>query len=163
MRTWMILAVGFALLAIAAPVLAQTRSADEAAIRKLVESFAPAWARGDASALAAAYTTDADYASSTGFTANGRAEIEKAYFSQLSGVYKGTSLKQLITNIRFLTSDVALVNATFEVTGLRGSDGREAPPRRGMNTSILVRMNGEWLLTAHRGWVPSSASPADAK
>jgi uncharacterized protein (TIGR02246 family) len=83
----------------------------------------------------------------------GRAEIEQACIGQFADVYKGTSLKLTITNVRFLTPDVALVNAAFEVTGLRGPGGQPAP-RKGMNTSILVRTKGEWLMTAHRGWVP---------
>lgn len=72
-------------------------------------------------------------------------------------MYKGTSLTLVITDVRFITGDVALVNAAFEVTGLRGPGGQPAPPRKGMNTSILVRMNGDWLMTAHRGWVPPVA------
>lgn len=157
MRRWMILTVGFALTVMAVPALGQGASPDEAAIRKAVGQFAPAWAKGDAKALAALYTTDADYVSSTGFTASGRAEIEKVYITQFSGVYKGTSLKQAITNIRFLKPDIAIVNSAFEVTGLRGADGRELPPRKGMNTNILVKVNGQWRITAHRGWVPSAA------
>jgi uncharacterized protein (TIGR02246 family) len=99
---------------------------------------------------------DADYVGSTGVTANGRAEIEKAYVTQLSGVYKGTTLKAAVTNVRFLKPDVAIANGTFEVAGVRGSDGREASPRKGMSTSILVKQNGQWLITALRAWLPPS-------
>jgi uncharacterized protein (TIGR02246 family) len=154
MRGRTVLTVGFAVVVMAVPVLGQRSSADEAAIRKLMDSMVTAWTTGDARRLAAVYTIDADYASSTGFTANGRAEIEQAYVGQFAGVYKGTSLKLTITGVRFLTPDVALVNADFEVTGIRGPGGQPAPPRRGSNTSILVRTKGEWLMTAHRGWVP---------
>jgi uncharacterized protein (TIGR02246 family) len=154
MRSWIVLTVWFAVTAMAVPVLGQRSSADEVEVRKLMASMVTAWTTGDAKALAAVYTMDADYASSTGFTANGRAEIEQAYVGQFSGVYKGTSLALTITNVRFLTPDVALVNAAFEVTGLRGPGGQLAPPRKGMNTSILIRTRGQWLMTAHRGWVP---------
>jgi len=157
MRSWMIVSFGFALTVMAVPALGQGTSADEAAIIKVLERFAPAWAKGDAKTLAALYTTDADYVSSTGFTARGRTEIEKTYVGQFSGVYKGTSLKQATTSIRFIKPDVAIVNSTFEVAGLRGRDGEEVPPRKGMNTNVLVKQNGQWLITAHRGWVPPAA------
>jgi uncharacterized protein (TIGR02246 family) len=98
---------------------------------------------------------DADYVGSTGVTAKGRAEIEKAV-TQLSGVYKSTTLKAAVTNVRFLKPDVAIANGTFEVAGVRGSDGKEAPPRKGMSTSILVKQNGQWLITALRAWLPPS-------
>ena len=154
MRRLMILTVGFALTLMVAPAWGQGTPADEAAIRKAMDQFPPAWAKGDAKSLAALYTTDADYVSSTGLMAKGRAEIEKAYVTQFSGVYKGTTLKNATTNVRFLTPDIAIINGTFEVTGLRGPDGKEAPPRKGINTSILVKQNGQWLITALRAWVP---------
>ena len=154
MRRWTVLTVGFVVAAMAVPVLGQRWSADEAAVRKLMDSMVTAWAKGDVKALAAVYSVDAEYASSTGFTANSRAEIEQAYVGQFGGVYKGTSLKLTITKVRFLTADVAQVNADFEVTGMRGPGGQPAPPRKGSNTSILVKTKGEWLMTAHRGWVP---------
>jgi uncharacterized protein (TIGR02246 family) len=154
MRSLMILTIGFAFTVMVAPALGQGTPADEAAIRKAAEQFPPAWAKGDAKALAALYTTDADYVSSTGITAKGRAEIQTAYNTQFSGVYKGTSLKNATTNVRFLKPDIAITNGTFEVTGLRGPGGQEAPPRKGISTSILVKQNGQWLITALRAWVP---------
>lgn len=156
MRSLMILTIGFALTVMVAPALGQGTPADEAAIRKAAEQFPPAWAKSDAKALAALYTTDADYVSSTGLMAKGSAEIEKAYITQFSGVYKGTSLRNATTNIRFLKPDIAITNGTFEVTGLRGPGGQEAPPRKGISTSILVKQNGQWLITALRAWVPPS-------
>ena len=160
MQRWTVLTVGLAVTAMAVPVLGQGSPADEAAIRKLMASMVTAWTTGDAKSLAAVYTIDADYGSSTGFTANGRAEIEQAYVGQFAGVYKGTTLKLTITNVRFLTPDVAIVNAAFEVTGVRGPGGQPAPPRKGANMSIMVRTKGEWLMAAHRGWVPPTpASP----
>lgn len=158
MRNLSILTVGFALTVMIVPAWGQGTQADEAAIRRVTDQFPPAWAKGDAKSLAALYAADADYVGSTGVTANGRAEIEKAYVTQLSGVYKGTALKAAVTNVRFLKPDVAIANGTFEVAGVRGSDGREAPPRKGMSTSILVKQNGQWLITALRAWLPPPPS-----
>ena len=80
------------------PAWGQGTQADEAAIRKVTDQFPPAWAKGDAKSLAA-LAVDADYVGSTGATANGRAEIEKAYVTQLSGVSKGTALKAAVMNV----------------------------------------------------------------
>jgi uncharacterized protein (TIGR02246 family) len=160
MRSLIILAVGLASITMIAPALAQS-AADETAIRKVTEQFAPAWAKGDDKSLGALYTADADYVSSTGLVAKGRTEIEKAYATQFTGVYKGTSLKAGVTNVRFLKPDVAIVNGTFEVSGMRGSDGKEVPPRNGISTSVVVKQNGQWLITALRAWIPPAA-PARA-
>jgi uncharacterized protein (TIGR02246 family) len=159
MRNLMILAVGLAFTVTTAPVWAQGSAADDAAIRKATEQFSPAWAKGDSKSLGALYTMDADYVSSTGLVAKGRAEIEKAYAAQFAGVYKGTSLKNDVTNVRFLKPDIAIVNGTFEVTGLHGPDGKEMPSRKGISTSIVVKQNGQWLITALRAWIPP-APPA---
>jgi uncharacterized protein (TIGR02246 family) len=126
MRGRTVLTVGFAVVVMAVPVLGQRSSADEAAIRKLMDSMVTAWTTGDARRLAAVYTIDADYASSTGFTANGRAEIEQAYVGQFAGVYKGTSLKLAITGVRFLTPDVALGAAGSRRTVTRSRLGTRA-------------------------------------
>jgi uncharacterized protein (TIGR02246 family) len=163
MRSLMILTIGFALTVMVAPASGQGTPADEAAIRKAADQFPPAWAKGDAKSLAALYTTDADYVSSTGLMARGRAEIEKAYVTQFSGVYKGTILKNATTNVRFLKTDIAITNGTFEVTGLRGPDGKEASPRKGISTSIVVKQNGQWLITALRAWVPPSPSAQSSR
>jgi uncharacterized protein (TIGR02246 family) len=154
MRSLSVFTVGLALLTTVTPAFAQGTPADEAAIRKVTEQFSPAWAKADSKALAGVYTADADYVSSTGLVAKGHAEIEKAYAAQFAGAYKGTSLKAGVTNVRFLKPDIAIVNGTFEVAGMRGSDGREAPPRKGISTSVVVKQNGQWLITALRAWVP---------
>ncbi len=155
MRSLLILTVGLAFTVMVTPALAQATPADEAAIVKAAEQFPAAWAKGKSAG--GALHDGCGYVSSTGLMARGRAEIEKAYMTQLSGVYKGTSLKNANTNIRFLKPDVAISNGTFEIAGVRGPDGKVAPPRSGTVTSVVVKQNGQWLITALRAIVPPPA------
>jgi ketosteroid isomerase-like protein len=89
MRTLTMLAVGLALTVMAAPAFGQGTPADETAIRKATDQFPPAWTKGDAKALAALYSADADYVSSTGLTAKracgDREGVRRSVFRRLQG------------------------------------------------------------------------------
>jgi ketosteroid isomerase-like protein len=87
------LLAALALLAFAAwPVVAQPperNPKEEAALLKNAEAFVEAFHKGDATALAAFWTTDGDYTDQTGRRMNGRDAIEKAfkeYFADNKGM-----------------------------------------------------------------------------
>jgi len=131
------------------------RAGDEAAIQRQIEQFAAAWNKADAKAAAQFFTEDGDYVSSTGQMAEGRAGIERVLTDQFAGVYKGATLKTTVTAIRFLKPDVAIVNGTFEVSGMHGPDGKELQVRKGLSTNIAAKQGDKWLIAALRGMVPA--------
>jgi uncharacterized protein (TIGR02246 family) len=125
------------------------RRADEEAIRNLLDRQIKAWDAADPDAYAAVYTLDGDCVSFLGSHYNGREAIADSYevpraSSLFRKVMRGARLDFQVTNLRFLTSDVALVQAAGGVT--KGS----GPSRRSLrtNTSIAVRTGDGWLLAA---------------
>ena len=58
---------------------APASAADEKDIRSIGTQIQDAWNKADARMLADLWLTDGDYISSTGRTARGRAEVEKAF------------------------------------------------------------------------------------
>ena len=147
--------MGWALLTAAVLYAQGGQSADDAAIRKQIDQFAASWNKADAKATAQFFTDDGDYVSSTGQRGDGRAGVEKILAQQFSGVYKGATLKNTVTSIRFLKPDVAIVNGSFEVSGMQGPDGKALPVRKGLSTMVAVKQGDKWLYAALRGMVPA--------
>jgi len=82
---------------------------------------------------------------------------------QFAGVYKGATIKITTASIRFLKPDVALVNGSFEVSGLQGLDGKELPVRKGLSTNVLMKQGDKWMIAALRGMVPAPVGKGRAK
>jgi len=94
--------------------------------------------------------------SSTGRTARGRDELQKAFAAQWNGIYKGTKLSHTLTNIRFLRKDVAIADGAFEISGMRDPSGKLMPTRTGLSTVIAAKKGDRWYVAGLRGMVPST-------
>jgi uncharacterized protein (TIGR02246 family) len=148
--------IPFLLLFLASSVAAaQTSADDEKDVRAIGRQLQDAWNKGDARMLADSFLTDGDYIGSTGRTARGRAEVEKAFASQWSGIYKGTKLTHTVTSVRFVRRDVAIADGAFDITGMRDSGGKPLGTRSGLSTLIAVKKGDRWYVAALRGMVPS--------
>jgi uncharacterized protein (TIGR02246 family) len=152
-----------ALLAVSIPALSQSQAADDKDIRSIGTQVQDAWNKHDAKMLADLWLTDGDYVSSTGRTATGRAEVERAFATQWAGVYKGTKLTHTLTSVRFLRKDVALADGAFEITGMKDGSGKLLPTRSGLSTIIAVKKGDRWYVAALRGMVPSVPEGAAGK
>jgi len=146
----------------AAAVIAQS-TADERDIRELGTQVQDAWNKADDKLLGALWLTDGDYVSSTGRTARGRDEVEKAFAEQWSGVYKGTKLAHTLTNVRFLRRDVAIADGAFEINGMRDASGKVLGTRTGLSTIIAAKKGTRWYVAALRGMVPSVPAGSPGK
>ena len=60
--------------------------------------------------------------------------------------FKDTHLTITDTKIRFISSDIAAVDARWEMTGAKGRDGQEIPLRKGLLNFTMTRSNGQWLI-----------------
>jgi uncharacterized protein (TIGR02246 family) len=138
----------------AAALVAQS-SQDERDIRELGGQVQEAWNKSDAKLLAALWLTDGDYISSTGRTARGRDEVEKAFAEQWGGIYKGTKIAHTLTNVHFLRKDVAIADGAFEISGMRDASGKVLGSRSGLSTIVAARKGTRWYVAALRGMVPS--------
>jgi uncharacterized protein (TIGR02246 family) len=118
---------------------------DEEAIRELLGRQVAGWDAGDAEAYASVFTPDADYVTFLGSHYQGRDAITTSYVPLFAKLLKGSRLRTEVTQLRFLTPDVALIHAKAAVVK---SGRRRTRRNHRVNTSIAVRNDGRWLLAA---------------
>jgi len=152
-------------LGVASSSLAQATAspAEEKDIRSIGTQIQDAWNKKDAKMLADLWLTDGDYVSSTGRTATGRAEVERAFATQWAGLYKGTRLTHTLTSVRFIRKDVAIADGAFEISGMKDASGKSLPTRSGLSTLVVTRKGERWYVAALRGMVPSVPEGASGK
>jgi uncharacterized protein (TIGR02246 family) len=135
MANKLMVALALAVLGIAAPALAQQADPD---VQRLVDQYQQAFNKGDATAIAAVYTTDALRIGSDGQLLTGRDAIQKAYEGAFAGVLKGGKLTLRPGRTVNVSPDVRIQEGTAEVTGT--SSG----PMRSRYLNTFVRQGGQW-------------------
>ncbi|MEU7784773.1 SgcJ/EcaC family oxidoreductase [Amycolatopsis sp. NPDC049159] len=126
-----------------------TTTTTEADVRAVLGKLTQAWNDGDATAYGRLFTEDADYVTFFGANFAGRAGIESSHRALFEGPLKGIKLTgrpDAAAKVRFVRPDVAVavVGGGSSVTGSDTTDeGRESTV-----TFVLVREDGEWLITA---------------
>ena len=120
---------------------------DEELIKKVLTKFTDAWNKHDARAFSMVFAEDADFTNVVGKGATGRNEIEKFHAPMFSTKFKDTYQKIIKNKIRFIKPDVAAVDVWWEMTGIKGPEGQDMPPRKGLLNFIMVSNNDTWLIT----------------
>lgn len=128
----------------------QNAAADEAAIRDLLARQINSWDAGDPDAYARAYTPDGDCVSFLGTHYRGPEAIAASCevprsSSLLKKLLRGACLDFQVTQLRFLTPDVALIHARG---GLTRRGRRPSRRNRRTNLSVAVRTAEGWRLAA---------------
>ena len=126
------------------PAQSEKSDADSAAIRKTIEDFLAAFNRHDAQGWAAPFTEDGDFTNVAGLTRHGRREVQERFAGLFSTTLKDAHRTCTVRHIRFLTPQIAAVDADWELVGSKGSDGSENPVRKGLFTWVMVKGNGQW-------------------
>lgn len=115
-------------------------AADEAVIRKAVESYVAAFNQGDAKTLAAMWSTEAVYTNPlSGEQVVGREAIEKQ-FAAIFAEAKGAKLEAKTDSIRFISPNVAVEHGTAKIITA------EQTPEETEYTAIYVKRDAQWLL-----------------
>ncbi len=111
-------------------------------------AYLEAWQAGDAEAVSALYTEDAEYTSDDGTLLTGRAAIREqteAAFAE----YGGAELTVEVESARFLTPDVIAENGYASVS----LDGESTST---MYNATHVKKDGEWLIAeVHESSLPA--------
>ena len=118
------------------------------AIRLMDESFAKAYVKGDAKAVAAHFTTDAEYVDESGEVFQGRAAIEEA-LAKFFAENPSCILEMNIDTIRFISPGIAVEDGS---TSLTRTDGDEAIDSH--YTAVHVKTEGKWLAASIRDRAP---------
>jgi uncharacterized protein (TIGR02246 family) len=121
---------------------------DESAVRNVLAEYAVAWNGHDTAALSRFFTEDCDYVNVTGEHWKGGQEIEQRQGELFRSRLK-TAVRTLTgVEVRFSTPDVALVHATWDVTGRSRPTGKGVPVLKEITTMTMVKTNGKWLISA---------------
>jgi uncharacterized protein (TIGR02246 family) len=116
----------------------------EAEIAKTAKAFIEAFHKGDAKAVAAFWTPDGDYIDESGRVFKGRKAIEDNYVEFFAN-NKGLALRIDVAGLKFPTPDMAIEDGTSAVIPPDGS-----APSRARYTNVLVKKDGQWLLSSVR-------------
>jgi uncharacterized protein (TIGR02246 family) len=132
-------------------------SADETAIRRVVQQQDDARNRADWKALSELFTQDAEQLTSSGTWRRGRADIEKGVAQSMGSIYKGAKYTTKVESVRMLAPTVAMADGAFEISNIAGGG-----TRRGHATYLLVKSGDAWRIAAVRSMVPTpeGATPA---
>ncbi|MEW6014053.1 MAG: SgcJ/EcaC family oxidoreductase, partial [Candidatus Zixiibacteriota bacterium] len=91
----------------------------EEAIKKRIMQYEAASNAGRADSMAAIYAVDGTHTFANGVTLRGRAEIAIGLKEQYAGMLKGTQMAITPLQIRLLSADVAVEEASFVIFGLK--------------------------------------------
>lgn len=133
---------------------AQTdRAADEAALRDAVKQLETGWNTKSGAVFAKPFAEDADYVVINGRYIKGRATIERAHQQIFDTIYKDTTIKLTVKQIRFLRPDVAVIH----VEGQRGSTNKELE-QSAMLTLMMTKEKQGWTIAAFQNTAVEQAS-----
>jgi uncharacterized protein (TIGR02246 family) len=124
--------------------------ADEQAIRQLYASYDAIWDKADAKAMAQFWAEDAYHVEPDGRVVTGRAAITKELADRFATDLKGTRSKQTLDGVHFIKPDVAVVDASYEVTGMQDAEAKPLPPLQGRYIDIWVKKGGKRHIVTDR-------------
>lgn len=157
-----------AALVIAVPTLAkpttEINAQDGKAIRARFQDLQKTFNAKDNKAFAALFSEDGDIIDPAGISGKGRPAIEKVVQGDMDHFLMDGKSTFLVTGVRFLKPDVAIVNATHQVTGITGPDGKKMPPMKVLVTCVMEKEGDVWYFAAARPMVPvmAPAAPKDS-
>jgi uncharacterized protein (TIGR02246 family) len=120
---------------------------DEAAIRKAAAAYAAAYAKGDADAVIATWTPDAEFIDDDGKVYRGHDTLGPMFKKSLPS-YKGYKISAKLTSIRFVKPDVALVDGEQTFAPPQGE------PDVSRFTSVWVKSDDQWRIRSARDLTP---------
>ncbi len=126
---------------------------EEVAIRAVVQKYVDARERIDPKAVEQLFTADADQLVSSGEWRKGREAVVKGTMASSSS--SGGKRTITVEFVRFVSSDVAIADGRYELTGLAGGVTRSM-----WTTFVLKRSGKEWRITAIRNMLPAAPAPS---
>jgi uncharacterized protein (TIGR02246 family) len=146
MALHVLVAAGVFLASVGLAAQTSVSSKDEAAVREVVQRYVNARELKDPAAIEALFTADADQHTTSGEWRRGRAQIVPG---TLESSKRNPGTRTItVQAVRFMTSDVAIVDGPYEIAGAGGT-------RRMWATLVLKREADGWRIAAIRNMVPT--------
>src|SRR5260370_12467955 len=129
----------------------QTGQSDEDAIRHMGREAVSRLNRNDAKAIRELWDENADYVSVGGKLIRGRQAMEDSFAAMLKE--GGGTQTATIEQVRFITPDLAIVDASWTIHGALNATGRPLPPIEGRGVEIVQKKQSRWRFVATREMV----------
>jgi uncharacterized protein (TIGR02246 family) len=136
----------FSFAARSAQMQAKPSDGDVAGVKAVVSAYDDGFNSHDAHAIGALFADEGDFTNMRGSSKHGRKDIEQNYGNLLNGVLKTAHRTDTIKNVKFITPDVAEIDADWEMTGTKAADGSDNPPRKGGLDWVVQKSNGKWMI-----------------
>ena len=132
-------------------------SDDELLVREVVKSFVTDYNNGDFKNAPSYTTDDWVHINPGGGITRGRDDVLKEVRAIHKTMLKGVSITIDSMTVRFVTRDVALVNAIHTSDSyVTPEDGLKHENERQMKTYVVVKHNGNWLLALDQNTIISN-------
>jgi uncharacterized protein (TIGR02246 family) len=118
-------------------------TSDDAMIRKIIQDGNVAWDAGDAEAYSRHFAADGTFTNILGLRYTGYEAFLKRHDEIFKGLFRGTVLQQEIVAVRFLNSDVAIVEILADVSGF---------PPGGLRQLYIQIPRGTCTPSCYRSW-----------
>lgn len=119
---------------------------EENNLKELFNKMVTGWNSGNGDIYAACFTEDVDYVTFFGQHLKGRHSVATSHQTLFDGIMKGSIMVADIKQIRFLSSDVAIIHG---VGAIKMRWQKKAPKARdSINTNVAIKKNGEWKISA---------------
>lgn len=134
---------------IALPRIASCASSEDetAAIRQVEMQQQEAWNRHDAKAYANLFSEDGDCVNVVGWRWKGSAEIAKKLTAAYAFVFRESVLTITGVDVKFPAPEMAIAHVRWTMVGAR-TPGALPKPEQGIQTQLLQRQKGKWLIVA---------------
>ena len=141
-----------ALVLVAAVAVYPQGSADETAVRNIIQEEIAAWNSGDAAAFSRHFAADGTFTNIRGQFFIGREAFMERHDFIFKGVYRGTTMKQDVVSLKFVRPDVAIVETLTAVIGVQkplpGTSTDDKGRLRSRLLQVMVKDGGEWKIVA---------------
>jgi uncharacterized protein (TIGR02246 family) len=128
-----------------------TPAGEEAAVREVVKQYVDARDRGDAAAIRALFTDDADQLTSSGEWRKGREELVQGTLASSKANSGARTIA--IETVRFPATGVAIADGRYSIAGAQG-----AAPRNMWTSFVFVKSGKTWRISAIRNMLPAAAA-----
>ena len=135
-----------AVLFIASSVFAQSEQ-DQKEIKNVIISFHNDFNDGSFKNAGTYTTEDWEHINPLGGIDKGRANVLKTVREVHQSFLKGVTMTLEDFSLRFITPDVAIVDAIDKTSDFTTPDGKKHQNERHIKTYVLVKKNGKWLMT----------------
>jgi len=129
-------------------------SPEKAAVLEVDRAYEAAFAKGDATALAAFFAEDAEQTTEQGTLLRGRTEIEKSIRAGLKD-NQGAKLAISLDSVRLLAPEVAIEKGTSTVTAKSGETSTS------LYTAVYVKKDGKWKISQLTETAVPDATPRE--